>query len=53
MKKRVFSKEKTFSNDAILTKELKNLNLSKQTGSVENLKNNEKSYVSDLKTVKQ
>jgi hypothetical protein len=44
MKKRDLSKDKIFSDDEddskTLIKELKNLNLAKQTGSVENIKNN-------------
>ena len=47
MKKRSLSKEKKFSDDEgdslILTKELKNLNLGKQTGSVKTIKNSKKS----------
>ena len=47
MKKRDLSKEKKFSDDEgdslILIKELKNLNLGKQTGSVETIKKSKKS----------
>jgi hypothetical protein len=55
MKKRDLSKEKKCSDDEgdslILIKELKNLNLAKQTGSVETIKNSKKE--TELRCVKQ